>query len=245
MLLPTARLTTRRASKIASIRFFMGFISIPKRWSHIDAVHRNTKDNNPSVKFEFNDKNSQEVTKIIAKYPEQYKKAAIMPLLNLGQHQFGYCSIGVMNEVARILEVPPMRVYEVASFYTMFHRKPVGQVNVGICTNIACQLRGADDIYSNAKSYCKSEKNKDGFFSLEELECSGACANAPVAEINNIYYEDLDKDSIIKVLDDLRIGKAKPGPFGGKRVSCEPEGEKTSLFGKEAFDIRTVTRDDI
>lgn len=216
-------------------------LTVSKRYSHIEGVHRNTKDNNPSVKFDFNDKNKTEVEKIIAKYPEQYKKAAIMPLLDLGQHQYGYCSIGVMNEVARILEVPPMRVYEVASFYTMFHRKPIGKVNVGICTNIACALRGADDIYAVAKKYMK-DNNEDGFFSLEEVECSGACANAPVAEVNNLYYEDLDKDSIVKLFGELRKGQGKPGPYGGKRTSCEPEGEKTSLFGKEAFDVKTVTR---
>lgn len=227
-----SRLTTRPA------------FAITKRYSHIDGVHRNTKDNNPTVKFEFNPQNQKEVEKIIAKYPEQYKKAAIMPLLDLGQHQHGYCSISVMNEVAKILEVPPMRVYEVASFYTMFHRKPIGKVNVGICTNIACALRGADDIYDAAKKYMK-EHNEDGFFSLEEVECSGACANAPVAEVNNLYYEDLDKSSIIKVFEDLRKGQGKPGPVGGKRTSCEPEGERTSLFGKEPFDVKTVTRSDI
>lgn len=215
--------------------------SFTKRYSHVEAVHRNTPDNNPSIKFEFNTENQKEVEKIIAKYPIQYKKAAIMPLLGLGQKQHGYTSISVMNEVARILEVPPMRVYEVASFYTMFHRKPIGKVNVGICTNIACALRGADDIYEAAKKYV-AENNEDGFFSLEEVECSGACANAPVAEVNNFYYEDLDKDSIIQVFKDARNGKGKPGPFGGKRSSCEPEGERTSLFEKEAFDVKTVTR---
>jgi NADH dehydrogenase (ubiquinone) flavoprotein 2 len=223
-----------------------GLAQQSRKTHHIEGVHRNTPDNNPSKTFTFTEKNLKEVDVILNKYPPQYKKAAIMPLLNLGQLQHGYCSIGVMNEVARITEVPPMRVYEVASFYTMFHRKPIGKVHVGVCTNIACLLKGGEDVYAAAKQYVKDKnKNQDGFFSLEEVECSGACTNAPVAEINNWYYEDLDKESIVKVLDDVKAGKGKPGPFGGKRKSCEPEGPKTTLFSDVAFDVRTVTRKDI
>lgn len=214
------------------------------RQQHIMGVHRDTANNNAKIPFSFNDANKKEVDTILAKYPPQYKKGAIMPLLDLGQHQHGFCSISVMNEVARICEVPPMRVYEVASFYTMFHREPVGKCHVGVCTNIACMLRGGEEIYQTAKDYLK-EKNSDGYFSLEEVECSGACTNAPVAEINNIFYEDLTNEGIVKVLDDFRAGKAVPGPYGGKRTSCEPEGERTSLFGEQAFDIKTVTRTDI
>jgi NADH dehydrogenase (ubiquinone) flavoprotein 2 len=207
-------------------------------------VHRDTQKNSSKVPFVFNEKNLKEVEKIIAKYPTQYKKAAIMPLLDLGQHQHGFCSIGVMNEVARICEVPPMRVYEVASFYTMFQREPIGNCHIGVCTNIACMLRGGEEVYQAAKGYLK-DNNSDGYFSLEEVECSGACTNAPVAEINNIYYEDLTTEGIKKVLDDFRAGKAQPGPYGGKRTSCEPEGKKTSLFGEKPFDVRSVTRSDI
>lgn len=220
------------------------FASPVKRSHHIMGVHRNTPTNNPSVKFKFNEETQKKVDETIAKYPSNYKKAAIMPLLDLGQRQHGYCSIGVMNEVARILEVPPMRVYEVASFYTMFHRQPVGKVHIGVCTNLPCMLRGGYSVYDAAKAYLK-DNNDDAFFSLEEVECSGACANGPVAEVNNHYYEDLDANSMVNVIKGCRDGTAKPGPVENKRVSCEPYGEKTSLFGVEAFDVKTVTRDDI
>lgn len=214
------------------------------RYHHIMGVHRDTKANNSKTPFAFSSANIKQVDSIIAKYPPQYKKAAIMPLLDLGQHQHGYCSISVMDEVARICEVPPMRVYEVASFYTMFHREPIGTCHIGVCTNIACMLRGGVEVYQAAKDYVK-EKNSDGFFSLEEVECSGACTNGPVAEINNIYYEDLTPEAMVKVMDDFKVGKAVPGPYGKKRKSCEPEGKRTTLFGEKAFDVRTVTRTDI
>jgi hypothetical protein len=98
--------------------------------------HRNTKDNNPELPFKFNEKNQAVIAEILKKYPPQYKKAAVMPLLDLGQRQHGFTSISVMNEVARLLEMPPMRVYEVASFYTMYNRTPVGKFFVQICTTV-------------------------------------------------------------------------------------------------------------
>ncbi|ODV74211.1 complex I 24 kDa subunit family protein [Cyberlindnera jadinii NRRL Y-1542] len=232
------------------------FVSVPRtlplratnvaavRSHHIVGVHRDTKVNNQKTPFTFSDENKKEIEKILAKYPPQYKKGAIMPLLDLGQHQHGFCSIGVMNEVAKICEVPPMRVYEVASFYTMFQREPIGKCHVGVCTNIACMLHGAEDVFAAAKDFVKNN-NADGYYSLEEVECSGACTNAPVAEVNNIYFEDLTSEGIVQVLKDFKQGKAVPGPYAGKRKSCEPEGEKTSLFGEKAFDVRTVTRTDI
>lgn len=214
------------------------------RSHHIVGVHRNTAENNLDIPFTFSKESLQEVEKILQKYPKQYKKGAIMPLLDLGQKQHGFCSISVMNEVARIVEAPPMRVYEVASFYTMFKRESIGKCHIGVCTNIACMLRGGEEVYQAAREYLK-ENNSDNYFSLEEVECSGACANAPVAEVNNIYYEDLNPDGIIKVMKDFKKGKAQPGPYGGIRQSCEPTGEKTSLFSKTAFDVRTVTRTDL
>lgn len=102
--------------------------------------HRNTKDNNPELPFKFNEKNQAVIAEILKKYPPQYKKAAVMPLLDLGQRQHGFTSISVMNEVARLLEMPPMRVYEVASFYTMYNRTPVGKFFVQICTTVRFAL---------------------------------------------------------------------------------------------------------
>jgi NADH dehydrogenase (ubiquinone) flavoprotein 2 len=99
-------------------------------------VHRDTPENNPSIPFKFNAQNEQLIEEVLSRYPSQYKKAAVMPLLDLGQRQHGFTSISVMNEVARILEMPPMRVYEVATFYTMYNRNPVGRFHVQCCTTV-------------------------------------------------------------------------------------------------------------
>jgi NADH dehydrogenase (ubiquinone) flavoprotein 2 len=104
--------------------------------------HRNTENNNPSIPFEFNATNKKLIDEILKRYPPQYKKAAVMPLLDLGQRQHGFTSISVMNEVARILEMPPMRVYEVATFYTMYNRSPVGRYHLQVCTTVRTHLPG-------------------------------------------------------------------------------------------------------
>lgn len=98
--------------------------------------HRDTPENNLDIPFKFNAKNEELMQEVLARYPSQYKKAAVMPLLDLGQRQHGFTSISVMNEVARILEMPPMRVYEVATFYTMYNRNPVGRYHVQCCTTV-------------------------------------------------------------------------------------------------------------
>jgi NADH dehydrogenase (ubiquinone) flavoprotein 2 len=115
---------------------FRPFSAAPQRLSDTLHVHRNTPENNPSIPFKFSEQNKQLIEEIIARYPPQYKKAAVMPLLDLGQRQHGFTSISVMNEVARILEMPPMRVYEVATFYTMYNREPVGKYFVQLCTTV-------------------------------------------------------------------------------------------------------------
>ena len=99
--------------------------------------HRDTPENNPKIPFKFTAQNEELIKEIVSRYPSQYKKAAVMPLLDLGQRQHGFCSISVMNEVARILEMPPMRVYEVATFYTMYNRDPVGKYHVQVCTTVS------------------------------------------------------------------------------------------------------------
>jgi NADH dehydrogenase (ubiquinone) flavoprotein 2 len=98
--------------------------------------HRDSPENNPSIPFKFNAQNEKLIQEVLARYPSQYKKAAVMPLLDLGQRQHGFTSISVMNEVARLLEMPPMRVYEVATFYTMYNRNPVGKFHIQCCTTV-------------------------------------------------------------------------------------------------------------
>ena len=105
-------------------------------WTNTVYKHRDSPENNPSIPFEFNETNKMLIQEILKRYPPQYKKAAVMPLLDLGQRQHGFTSISVMNKVAEILEMPPMRVYEVATFYTMYNRTPVGKYHVQACTTV-------------------------------------------------------------------------------------------------------------
>lgn len=109
--------------------------------------HRNTADNNPDIPFKFSAENEKVIAEILKRYPPQYKKAAVMPILDVGQRQHGFTSISVMNEVARLLDMPPMRVYEVASFYTMYNRTPVGKFFVQACTTVRFHLHRCRDVY--------------------------------------------------------------------------------------------------
>lgn len=144
-----------------------------------------------------------------------------MPLLDLGQRQHGFTSISVMNEVARILEIPAMRVYEVATFYTMYNREPVGKFFVQVCTTTPCMLggRGSDAIVKAIKDHLGihlGQTTEDGLFTFVEVECLGACANAPMMQINDDYYEDLTPESVVTLLDALRAS-ARAAPTGGTK----------------------------
>ncbi|PVU97468.1 hypothetical protein BB559_002022 [Furculomyces boomerangus] len=195
-------------------------------------VHRDTPYNNPSLKFKFNPENLEEAQKIIAKYPPQYKKAATIPLLHLAQKQHGWTSLGVMNYVAEFLEIPPMRVYEVATFYTMFNREPVGKYFLQVCGTTPCQLCGASKIFDTIQNHLGiklGETTKDKLFTLVEVECAGGCVNAPVMAVNDFPYEDLTPEITIKILDSLKAGIIpKSGPQGDRKT-CEPAGGLTSL----------------
>lgn len=129
---------------------------------------------------------------IIDNYPPQYKKAAVIPLLHLAQAQNNnWTSLPVMHAVADLLEMPRMRVYEVATFYTMFNRQPVGKFHIQVCTTTPCQLRGADGLAEGIAKHLGikcGETSADGLFTLGEMECAGACVNAPMMSVNEDYY---------------------------------------------------------
>ncbi|KAH8121426.1 hypothetical protein ACSS6W_004568 [Trichoderma asperelloides] len=227
----------RCASRVArpQIRAFSITASRP---SDTLQVHRNTPDNNPDIPFKFNAQNEKLIAEILKRYPAQYKKAAVMPLLDLGQRQHGFTSISVMNEVARLLEMPPMRVYEVASFYTMYNRTPVGKFFVQACTTTPCQLGGcgSDVIVKAIKNHLgikQGETTKDGLFTFIEVECLGACVNAPMIQINDDYYEDLTPETVVKLLEDLKAtGTTSKAPIAGplsSRKSCENSAGLTNL----------------
>ncbi|KAJ3305979.1 hypothetical protein HDV03_000821 [Kappamyces sp. JEL0829] len=165
------------------------------------AYHRDSALNNADIPFEFNTENLKRAKEIISKYPPQYKKGACMPLLDLGQRQAGFTSISVMNYVAKLLEIPPMRVYEVATFYTMYnrylmrsyrlYRDPVGKYFLQVCTTTPCQLCGSESIVQAVEKELGihvGETTNDNMFTLVEVECAGACVNAPVMAINDDYY---------------------------------------------------------
>lgn len=130
-----------------------------------------------------------------------------MPLLDLGQRQHGFASISVMNEVARILEIPPMRVYEVATFYTMYNRDPVGKYHVQVCTTTPCMLCDSDSVMQAVEKFLgvkPGHTTPDGIFTFSEVECLAACVNGPMVQINDDYYEDLTAESITKLLGALK-----------------------------------------
>lgn len=154
--------------------------------------------NNSKTEFNFNPENQIKVQEIISKYPEQYKKAAMIPLLDLAQRQnSNWLPISAMNQVAKILQVPRMRVYEVATFYTMFNREPIGKYFVQLCTTTPCELCGASKVLQALKEEIGLERigetSEDGLFTLVEVECAGACVNAPVVAINDDYYVSKSK----------------------------------------------------
>ncbi|XP_062915158.1 NADH dehydrogenase [ubiquinone] flavoprotein 2, mitochondrial isoform X2 [Mobula hypostoma] len=136
-------------------------------------------------------------------------------------------------KVAEILKMPAMRVYEVATFYTMFNRKPVGKYHIQICTTTPCMLRNSDAIVKCIKEklgIAVGETTSDKLFTITEVECLGACVNAPMVQINDNYYEDLTPKDMEEIIDELKAGKIpKPGPRSG-RFSCEPAGGLTSLL---------------
>ncbi|KAB0385823.1 hypothetical protein FD755_000779, partial [Muntiacus reevesi] len=175
-------------------------------------VHRDTLENNPETPFDFTPENYKRIDAIVKNYPEGHKAAAVLPVLDLAQRQNGWLPISAMNKVVEILQVPPMRVYEVATFYTMYNRKPVGKYHIQKKLGIKV-----------------GETTPDKLFTLIEVECLGACVNAPMVQINDNYYEDLTRKDIEEIIDELKAGKIpKPGPRSG-RFSCEPAGGLTSL----------------
>lgn len=181
--------------------------------------------------FDFTLANLEKAKLIIAKYPEGRQSSAVMPLLDLAQRQLGWIPRAAMDEIARLLDMAPIRVYEVATFYSMYNLKPVGKYLIQVCRTTPCWLRGADNLTDYLKQRLGvgfKEVTKDGLFSMMEVECLGACCNAPMVQINDDFYEDLTPDLLGRVLDDLAAGKQpKKGPQNGRRGSMAEDGPTT------------------
>ncbi|KEP55570.1 NADH-ubiquinone oxidoreductase 24 kDa subunit [Rhizoctonia solani 123E] len=228
------RAAIQRARPVNTVRSFSN--TVPRR-SDALFVHRDTPYNNPKIPFKFSPENLKIAEETIAKYPPQYKKAAVIPVLDLAQRQNkGWTSISTMNYVAELLEMPPMRVYEVATFYTMFNREPIGTNFIQVCTTTPCMLRGSTEILETVQSHLGGIKvgdtTKDGKFTLAEVECLGACSNAPMLAMNDDFYEDLTPETTKKILDAFARGKKpKPGPQSGRHTSENSAG-LTALTSK-------------
>ena len=191
-------------------------------------------DEQPEI-FEFSVENKNNAEKILKKYPEDRKKSAVMPLLYLAQKQNkNWIPLAAMKYIAKYLEMPYIKVYEVATFYTMYNLAPVGKYFVQVCTTSPCLIRGADKIVKICKEKISKEENtlsENKLCSWLEVECLGACVNAPMMQINDDYYEDLDEKNTIEVLNSLLIDKPiKPKSFRG-RISSAPEKNKPILNG--------------
>lgn len=195
-------------------------------------VHRDSTENNPDTPFAFTEANLKRIEVIVANYPEGHKAAAVIPVLDLAQRQHGWLPISAMNCVAELLEISRMRVYEVATFYTMFNRNPVGKYHIQVCTTTPCMLCGSNDIVDTICSKLNikvGQTTSDELFTLTEVECLGACVNAPMVQVNDNYYEDLTTSDMETILDQLKAGKEpKAGPYNG-RFAAEPITGLTSL----------------
>lgn len=175
----------------------------------------------------------------ISKYPAERKASAVIPILWLVQKQEGWVSEPAIRAIGELLGMPFIRVLEVATFYTMFMLEPVGSAAlIQVCGTTPCMLRGANELMAVCKSRIgpKQTLSADGRFTWEEVECLGACANAPMAMINDYYFEDLTPDDMAQIIDDFAAGKTpKPGSRVG-RASSEPEGGALTLTDPKLYD---------
>ena len=190
--------------------------------------------NGKAPAFEFSAENKALADEIIAKYPKGRQASAVMPLLDLAQKQNkGWLSVPAIETVATMLDMPYIRAYEVATFYTMYNLKPVGKHVVEICTTTPCWLRNCGEVERACRDVLGidyGETTADGMFTLHEVECLGACVNAPMVSIDRSYYEDLDYDSMKKILEAFKRGETpKPGPQIERQTSA-PVGGATTLL---------------
>ncbi|KAL3145988.1 hypothetical protein ABBQ38_015348 [Trebouxia sp. C0009 RCD-2024] len=201
-------------------------------------THKHNADNNWETPFDFTDENYEIAAEILTNFPTNYKASAVIPLLDLAQKQNqGWLSLNAMNKVAEVLNLPPIRVYEVATFYTMFNRSKMGKYHVMVCGTTPCMLQGARKIYQTLKEHLGvdyGQTTEDGMYTLSEMECMGSCVNAPMIAVADYsgpsaksftynYYEDLTPEDAVSIVDDLKAGK-KPRVGSQHRDKAEPAG---------------------
>ena len=184
--------------------------------------------------FEFNSSSLEAAKVMVAKYPKGKHQSAVMALLYIAQRQNdNWIPLAAMKYIAKFLDMPYIKVYEVATFYSMYNLAPVGKYFIQVCTTTPCMIRGATKIVEACKekiSEKESELSMNKTCSWMEVECLGACVNAPMMQINDDYYEDLDKEKTLKILDTILKGETpKPGSYRG-RLNNEPENSRKTLM---------------
>lgn len=190
--------------------------------------------------FEWTADSKAFIDKVVAKYPAGRQASAVIPLLDLAQRQHdNWIPLKAMDAIAETLSMPRIRVMEVATFYTMFNLAPVGKWFLQACTTTPCWLRGSDDVMRCIKDKLGLSANytstTDGQFTLLEVECLGVCANAPVVQVNDDVYEDLDYDLTAKLIDDLKAGKApEVGSMSGRKGSMSKDGPTSLVSLKDS-----------
>ncbi|MGH7052233.1 MAG: NADH-quinone oxidoreductase subunit NuoE [Stellaceae bacterium] len=184
------------------------------------------------AEFIFTPENLEKAQAHIAKYPPGRQASAVLALLDLAQRQEGWVPRAAMDRVAEMLGMAPIRVYEVASFYTMFNLRPVGRYLLQACTTTPCWLRGSDEVVAACEKklgIAVGQTSADGLFTLVEVECLGACVNAPILQVNDDYYEDLDGAATAALIDALKAGSPPPPGSVIGRHGSEPVGGRTTL----------------
>jgi len=184
--------------------------------------------------FEFNTSSLEAAKAIVAKYPKGKQRSSVMALLYIAQKQnSNWIPLAAMKCIGKFLDMPYIKVYEVATFYTMYNLSPVGKYFIQVCTTTPCMIRGAYKLVEACKekiSENENELSKDQSCSWMEVECLGACVNAPMMQINDDYFEDLDKEKTLKILDGILNGETpKPGSYRG-RTNNEPENSRKTLM---------------
>ena len=184
--------------------------------------------------FEFNFASLEAAKKIVEKYPKGKQQSAVMALLYIAQKQNNnWIPLAAMKFIGKFLDMPYIKVYEVATFYSMYNLAPVGKHFIQVCTTTPCMIRGAYKLVEVCKEKISANENelsKDQSCSWMEVECLGACVNAPMMQVNDDYYEDLDKEKMLKILDKILNGETpKPGSYRG-RVNNEPENNSKTLM---------------
>lgn len=197
----------------------------PKRARGVRIVHDDKR-------YTWSTTAKKKIADIIAHYPEGKQASAVIPLLKLAQEEFdGWLPVGLMDLVAETLDMPPVRVYEVASFYDMLHTEPVGKHIMRVCTNVSCLIRGADKIMATLEKELaikKGQTSKDGLITVQEFECLGACCEAPMMMLDNHYETNLTEDKVREIIGDLKAGKIRHALHGIEAAKEKAPSQKTA-----------------